>query len=272
MILYTGSAAFSAQVVAVANHKGGVGKTTTAINISAAMACTQKRVLLIDLDAQGNASSSLGLQQKLDQLSSYHLLTKRARWDDVVQQTSINNLDLIPASLELSSADLELVHMEQREYQLRRILTPALSTYDYILLDCPPSISLVTLNGLCFAKHVLIPLQCEYFALEGLSYLIKTIKKLQRRYNKNLSVLGIVLTMHDGRNLLTQSIEHEVRNYFQDWVFPQNIPRNVRIAEAQSHGLPVLLHDPSCRGSLAYLNLAKNLLQKLEDSRGLENG
>lgn len=250
--------------IAFTNQKGGVGKTTTAVNIATALAACGLKVLLIDLDSQANASSCLNVPPGEQRQSSYDLLVNKVPAKKLICTTDITGLDLIPASMDLSAVDLDLINLEHREYRLREAAKPLFDQYDYILLDCPPSLSLTTLNALCLAEHVLIPLQCEYFALEGLSYLIKMVNIIKRRYNPSLNIFGILLTMHDGRNRLTQSIEADVRGHFKEKVMATVIPRNIRVAEAPAYNKPVLVYDSSCAGSRAYLAATREILSLIE--------
>ncbi len=252
------------EILGIVNQKGGVGKTTTAINLATGLAAIGKRVCVIDLDPQGNASTGLGVERKDRKVTSYDLLVHGQDPRKAILETSIPKLDVIPATIDLSGADLELAPMRKREYRLRMALAKLVKQGEYhtILIDCPPSLSLLTLNALAAANKVLIPLQCEFYALEGLSHLLKTIKLVQARYNDNLKVEGVVLTMYDRRNKLTENIEQDVRGYLGSQVYETVIPRNVRVSEAPSHGKPTIVYDMHCAGSQAYISLAKEMIKR----------
>ena len=252
----------SARVVAIANQKGGVGKTTTAINLATALAACEKRVLIVDIDAQGNASTGLGIDRKNRTHSSYDLLFGREKADAATIDTTIPNLRIIPASIHLSGAEIELVEEDRREFRLRDALQSSLGDYDYILIDCPPALGLLTLNALCAADSVLVPLQCEFYALEGLSHLMRTIERVKRAFNPRLDIQGVVLTMYDRRNNLSDMVAADVRAHLGDKVYETVIPRNVRVSEAPSFGKPVILYDMECRGSQAYIHLASEVLKR----------
>lgn len=255
--------------VAVANQKGGVGKTTTAINIATAMAATGWRTLLIDLDPQGNASTGLGVPAEARQRSSYDLLIENMPISQCVVGTSIPGLDIVPATQDLSGAEVELVSVEGRTERLRQSLHRAgdQGRYDICFIDCPPSLGLLTLNALSAADTLLVPLQCEFFALEGLSQLLQTVERVQQRFNRDLGIVGIVLTMFDRRNRLTDQVADDVRDCLGNLVFDAVIPRNVRLSEAPSHGLPALVYDHHCAGSRAYIALARELIGRLPERR-----
>jgi chromosome partitioning protein len=259
-----------ARVLAIVNQKGGVGKTTTAVNLATAMAAVGRRVLLIDLDPQGNASTGFGYSAHERNLTSYDLLVGTATVKRATLPTKVPNLFLIPTTMDLAGAELELVTEKQRETRLKHALKGALDDYDYVLIDCPPSLGLLTLNALVAANSVLIPLQCEFYALEGLSHLLRTIQLAQARLNPALDVQGVVLTMYDRRNKLTEQIESDVREFLQDQVYETTIPRNVRISEAPSHGKPALLYDLNCSGSRAYVKLASEVLKRERSLRQKE--
>jgi len=251
-----------ARVIAVANQKGGVGKTTTAINLGTALAAVGRSVLVIDIDPQGNATTGLGVAREDGQLSAYDLVLDAAGFDDVVVDSLVPNLKLIPSSLDLSGAELEMVDIPRREYRLKEALDRHLGAFDYVLIDCPPALGLLTLNGLVAADALLVPMQCEFYALEGLSHLIRTIDRIKRAFNPDLVIQGVVLTMYDGRNRLSDQVAAEVRGYFGAKVYDTMIPRNVRVSEAPSHGKPVLLYDWRCAGSRAYMKLAAEILRQ----------
>lgn len=252
--------------VAIANQKGGVGKTTSAINIATALAATGWRSLLIDLDPQGNASTGIGIDRDAREQSSYDVVVDQAALAGCVLSTSIPNLDILPATQDLSGAEVELVSVEDRAYRLKQALAvhPA---YDICFIDCPPSLGLLTLNALTAADTLLVPLQCEFFALEGLSQLLQTVDRVQQRFNPDLGIIGIALTMFDRRNRLTDQVSEDVRSCLGNLVFESTIPRNVRLSEAPSHGVPALIYDLSCAGSRAYMALARELIGRLPERR-----
>jgi len=253
-----------ARIVAIANQKGGVGKTTTAINLATALAAAGHRVLVIDLDAQGNASTGLGIERKARAVTSYELILGEAELESAVVTTEIPGLFIIPASQDLAGADLEFTTRERREFLLSRAIRSRVGDYDEVLVDCPPSLNLLTINALVAADSVLVPLQCEFYALEGLSQLMRTIERVQRALNPRLDLQGVVLTMYDQRNNLCDLVAADVRGHLGAKVFDTMIPRNVRIAEAPSHGKPVLIYDHGCAGSQAYIRLAAEVLRRAE--------
>ncbi len=252
----------TAKIIAVTNQKGGVGKTTTSVNLATALAACGMRVLLVDFDPQGNASTGLGVAPDDRAVNSYGLLISGGDTQKAIRTTIVPQLDLIPAIIDLSAAEIELSEQDGWEYRLKQVLQPCSEQYDYIFIDCPPSLGLLTVNALVAADAVLVPLQCEFYALEGLSQLISTVNRVQSGLNKNLVMQGIVLTMYDSRNKLSESVEADVREYFGDKVYHTVIPRNVRVSEAPSFGQPVLMYDISCAGSQAYAALAAEVLKQ----------
>ncbi|MEO5938653.1 MAG: AAA family ATPase [Sphingomonas sp.] len=254
-------------VIAVANQKGGVGKTTTAINLGTALAATGKRVLIVDLDPQGNASTGLGIHRANRAISSYEVLIGQASVADAVIATAVPKLDIIPATVDLSGAEIELVDYEERTHRLDHALSATDDRWDVVLIDCPPSLGLLTINAMVAADSLLVPLQCEFFALEGLSQLLSTVERIRSRFNPGLAILGVALTMYDRRNRLTEQVSTDVRAVLGKVVFDTVIPRNVRLSEAPSHGVPALIYDYRCSGSEAYMALARELLTRLPPAK-----
>ncbi len=250
------------RIIAVANRKGGVGKTTTAVNVATAVAAVGKKVLVVDLDPQSNASTSFGVDKRNKTISSYQVIMGENTLSEAVMWTEIPNLSLVPASPDLAGAEVELINKTRREFSLRNAMTKTIDNYDYVIIDCPPSLSLITINALVAADAVIVPLQCEYLALEGMTDLIGNINLIKKHFNPKLELQGVVLTMYDSRNNLTQMVEEDVREFFGKKVYKTVIPRNVRVSEAPSHGKPVLLYDFKCSGSQAYINLAGEILKR----------
>jgi chromosome partitioning protein len=259
-----------ARTIVIANQKGGVGKTTTAVNLAASLAVMEHRVLLVDCDPQANATSGFGLKRGDRGTTLYHVLFEPERAREAILPTAFKYLDLIPSSQDLVGAEIELIDKLGREYFLRDVLAQVGGEYEFILLDCPPSLGIVTINALCAGTELLIPLQCEYYALEGIAHLMNTYEIVRKRLNPGLTILGVVLTMYDVRNNLTRQVETEVKSFFSDKTFRAIIPRNVRLSEAPSHGKPVISYDIRSRGTEAYLALAGEVLHGSALGQGLE--
>jgi len=251
-----------ARIIAIANQKGGVGKTTTAINLSACIAVAEKRTLLIDIDPQANTTSGLGIDHSSDNKSIYEVIIEEEDINNIILSLEISYLDLIPSNIRLVGAEIELVNIIGREKILDGIIKNIKEEYDYIFIDCPPSLGLLTVNSLTAADSVLIPIQCEYYALEGLSQLLKTIRLVQKNLNSKLEIEGVLLTMFDNRLNLSNQVSDEVKKFFEDKVFNTVIPRNVRISESPSFGKPIILYDAICKGTESYMNLAREVIKK----------
>ncbi len=250
------------KIISVVNQKGGVGKTTTAVNLTAGIGLAGKKVLLVDADPQGNSTSGYGISKKSATVTSYELLIGEAKAENAIVHTEFKNVDVIPSSMNLAAAEVELVDIEHRESMLKNALAPIRENYDYIFIDCPPSLGLITINALNAGDTVLVPIQCEYFALEGLSQLMASVRQVKRLYNPTLELEGIVLTMYDGRLNLTQQVVAEIKKFFMGKLYKTAIPRGVRLSEAPSHGLPIQYYDKRSKGAVAYNDLAKEFLKR----------
>lgn len=251
-----------AKIFSIVNQKGGVGKSTTAINLATAFATSKRKTLLIDLDPQGNSSTGVGIEIAQRRTTIYEAMIGEAKITETIVKTKIPNLSLISSTVDLSAAEIELVDVKKREFILSKLLEELRLDFDIILIDCPPSLGLLTVNALTACDAILIPMQCEFFSLEGLSHLLNTVDLVKENLNTQLRISGIILTMHDKRNKLTEQVETDVRSFLADKVFQNCIPRNVRLSEAPSHGLPGIIYDPKCQGSLSYIGLAKEILKK----------
>lgn len=249
-----------ARVIALTNQKGGVGKSTTAINMSACLAEMGENIVLIDVDPQANTTSGLGVNKYKVDKSIYDAIIGKTNIKELVLNTSVEGLSLIPSNINLAGAEIELVNMMMREHRLRKVIEPIRNNYDFIIIDCPPALGILTINALVAADEVIVPIQCEYYALEGLGQLIKTIELVKNNLNKNLEISGFVMTMYDSRTKLASQVVEEVKRYFGEKVYKTIIPRNVRVSEAPSYGLPVIFYDPNCKGSLAYKNFTKEVI------------
>ena len=253
------------RVIAFANQKGGVGKTTTCVNMASFMALMGKKVLLVDLDPQGNATSNLGLEKDGKINSIYQVMSDEKNVEDAIYETPVKNLSIIPANIDLAGVEVELVYMSEREYVIKKIFEKIKDNYDYITIDCPPSLGLLTINAFTASDAVIIPIQCEFFALEGLSQLMNTIRLVKKKLNPDISIDGVVLTMRDTRSNLGKQVAEEIGKFFADTVFSVTIPRNVRLAESPSHGLPIYLYDKACVGSRAYKALVEEYFERKKE-------
>ena len=253
---------FLAKVIAVANQKGGVGKTTSAVNIAAALGFNNKKTLLIDVDPQGNATSGVGVDKRSCKFTTYDMLVSDTKVQDIILKTAFDNLWVMPSGIDLAAAELEIMDMPNRANRMKQAIVGVKAYFDYIIIDCPPSLGLITTNALTAADTILVPIQCEYYALEGLSQLMNTVRRVKRQTNPHIDIEGVLLTMYDGRLNLTQQVVAEVKRFFPQKVFSTVIPRGVRLSEAPSFGMPVIYYDKSCKGAHAYLDLVSEILKK----------
>lgn len=251
-----------AKIISIVNQKGGVGKTTTAVNLAASLGAIGYKTLLIDIDPQGNSTSGVGINKREVKNSSYDIIIGNASTDETIIKTEFKNLFLIASNIDLAAAEIEIVDLEHRESRLKNAILPVRGDYDFILIDCPPSLGLITTNALCSSDSIIVPIQCEYYALEGLSQLMNTVRRIKRQYNDRLEIEGVLLTMYDGRLNLTQQVVREVKKYFPKKVFRTAIPRGVRLSEAPSFGKPIIYFDAVSKGSDAYISLAKEIINK----------
>ena len=259
------------KIVAFTNQKGGVGKTTTCVNLATYLSAYGKKVLLVDMDPQGNATTGVGYEKTPDMLTFYDVITGEYKIDDIIKETSIKGLDLVPSNVDLAGAEVDLVQMEGREKVLKTQLDSIKEKYDYIFMDCPPSLGLITVNALTATNSVIIPIQCEFYALEGLSQLMNTVRLVKQYYNPTIEIEGVILTMKDSRSNLVNQVADEIKKFFGKLVYETVIPRNVRLAEAPSHGLPIYLYDSRSTGGIAYNNLAREFLRRNKDSGVLKD-
>lgn len=254
------------KIIAFANQKGGVGKTTTCINVATYMALMEKKILILDLDPQGNATSAVGINKTKELKTIYDLIDGASAYDEVIQPTIVDNLFIIPSTVDLAGAEVELIQIPQREKVIKRILDEIKDSYDFILIDCPPSLGLITVNALTASDSIIVPIQCEFFALEGLTQLMNTVRLIKYHLNPNLDIEGVVMTMKDKRYNLTNQVSNEIIKFFNKKVYLTTIPRNIRLAEAPSHGLPVALYDANSKGAEAYLSLAEEIMKRNKTS------